>query len=150
MKKHQPLEWISKNFCFPDSAGRELARKPVGPYLLDFQKKIIKEIFDHEGNIKSSIFIYGCRKVSKTMLGSMAIWYLVNDSKRRGVRLPVMASVLYQSKLFWQQLVCQKYKKDDVRFFMESIKQKKTKAQVDFFCECPWFCPWPRKRWPFC
>ena len=48
-----------------------------------------------------------------------------------------MASVFFQAKLYWQQLICQQYKKSDVRFFKENIKQKITKAQVDFFSNAP-------------
>lgn len=136
-KKHKPLEWIKKNCVFPMSAGREFALKPVGPHLLPFQEKIIKECLDDDGSIKSNIFIYGCRKVSKTFLFSMIIWYLINDKKRKGFTLPCMASVFYQAKLIHQQLINQAYKKTEVRFFMESIRQKVTGARVDFFANTP-------------
>ena len=134
---HQPLKWISENCCFPVTAGKSFAFKKVGPHLLPFQTKIIKEVLDYDGSIKSSLFIYGCRKVSKSFLWSMIIWYLINDNKRRGFRMPVMASVFYQAKLIYDQLSSQPYKKEDVRFFMEKIKQKKTGSQVDFFATSP-------------
>ena len=132
-QQHKPLKWISENFCFPDSAGKQLARKPVGPYLLPFQKRIIKEVFTPKGDIKNNIFVYGCRKVGKSLMWSMLIWYLINDKKRRGYRMPVMASVFAQAKLIYEQLICQKFKKSDIRFYLETIKQKNTKARVDFF-----------------
>ena len=138
-RKHLPLEWISRNFCFPDSAGRELARKPVGPFLLPFQKKIIKEVFTHGGDLKNSVFIYGCRKIGKSMMWAMVSWFLVNDQKRRGVRIPVIASLFQQTKLIWEQLVCQKYSKE-VRFYLETIRQNKTKAKIDFFANTAGSC----------
>ena len=134
---HKPLAWISKNCVFPVTAGAELAGKPVGPHLLPFQKKIIKEVLNKDGSIRGNVYIYGCRKVSKSFLFSMIIWYLFNQKSRKGFRMPVMASVFYQAKLLYEQMLSQKYKRNEVRFFMEKIKNYKTGAQVEFFANTP-------------
>ena len=136
-KVHKPLKWISENCVFPDSAGKELARKPVGPHLLPFQTKIIRQILDRDGNVKSNCFIWGCRKVSKSFLWSMICWYLLNSKKRRGIRLPIMASVLHQSLLIYNQLICQPHKKGTVKFLKEKIRNKETKGELQFFANSP-------------
>lgn len=134
---HKPLNWISENCTFPMSAGKEFAKKKVGPYLLPFQKKIIKEVLNRDGSINKNVYIYGCRKISKTFIFSMICWYLINDPNRRGYKISAMASVLYQAKLIYDQLINQGYKRNDVRFYMESIRQHLTGARIDFFANTP-------------
>ena len=135
MKKHRALEWISRNCVFPVTAGRELAHQKVGPHLLPFQKKIIRQVFDYNGNIKKSLFIYGCRKISKTFLFSMMNWFLINDLKRKGFQMPCMASVLPQSLLIWKQLKSQPTGHN--RFFIDKIVNKKTGSSLDFMTSSP-------------
>ena len=135
--QHKALEWIKTHCVFPDSAGKYLARKPVGAFLLPFQTRIIKQVLAPDFTPKKNLFIFGCRKVSKTFLFSLIIWALINDKKRRGFNLPVMASVFPQAKLLYNQMICQPHKREDVRFYLEKIKQKQTKAEVYFFANSP-------------
>ena len=136
-QQHKPLQWIEKNFRFPVSSGRHLAGKPVGKYLLPEQRKMIREVFSPNGDIQSSLYIQGCRKVGKTMMHSMITWYLLNDPKRIGFQGSCMASIFQQSKLVYEQLISQKFNKKDIIFLTETIKQKKTKARLDFFANSP-------------
>ena len=135
MKQHKPLDWISKNCRFPVFSGEHLAYKPVGPHLLPFQKKIIKQVLSPKGEIQSNLFIYGCRKISKTFLGSMILWYLINN--KRGFQAPVMASVLPQALLVYRQLLEQAHDKKEVKFLTEKILQKNTGSRLDFMTNAP-------------
>ena len=106
MKTHKPLQFIAKNVVFPPQAG-SLAGKAVGKYLLPFQVEFIKEILSASGEIEKSAFIYGCRKISKTFLYSAILWYLINDPKRHGYEVPIVASVYEQGKVLYSQILSQ-------------------------------------------
>lgn len=136
-RPHQALSWISENCRFPLSSGKHLAGEKVGKHLLPFQRKIIKSIFDREGNVKKSCFIFGCRKVSKTFLYSMCLWYLINDRKRKGWSAPVMASKFEQACLVRTQLLSQKYDKKEVKFYEDRVLQKTTGSRLDFLTNSP-------------
>ena len=105
-KIHKPLEWIGKNVVFPPQAGATLGGKPVGPRLLSFQKKFVREILSPEGDIKKSGFIYGCRKVSKSFLFTAIAFYIL-CSKRKGFEIPVLASTYSQARVLFNQLLSQ-------------------------------------------
>lgn len=132
---HKPLSWIEKNCRFPVFAGPDLAYKPVGPHLLPFQKRIIKQVLDKDGNIKNNLFIYGSRKVSKTFMHSMILWYLINNQK--GWQAPVMSFTLPQALLIWNQLIHQDHDKKVVRFLKEKIIHTDTGSRLDFMTNSP-------------
>ena len=105
-KHHKPLLWISENVCFPPQAG-SLGGKKVGPHLLKFQKDFITGILDHNGNVQKSGFIYGCRKISKTFLFSCLCWYVLNDRRKKGYEIPIVASTFEQGKILFNQIASQ-------------------------------------------
>ena len=103
---HKPLNWIKQNVIFPPQAG-SLSGKPIGDYLLPFQVDFIKGILGKNGKIRKSSFFYGCRKIGKTFLYSAILWYLLNDPKRRGFEIPIVASVYEQGKILYNQILSQ-------------------------------------------
>ena len=103
---HKPLEWIKENVVFPPQAG-SIAGQKVGKYLLPFQVDFIKEILSPMGDIKKSAFIFGCRKISKTFLYSAILFYLLNDVRRTGFEIPIVASVYEQGKILYNQILAQ-------------------------------------------
>ena len=120
---HKPLEWIKKNVVFPKQAG-ELAGQSVDKHLLSFQTDFLKEIVSHDGEIKKSAMIYGCRKISKSFLYSALLWYFINDKKRTGFEIPIVASTYEQSKILYSQILSQ-FKTKDMK--------KKFKIRKDYF-----------------
>ena len=105
-KTHKPLQWIKKNCRFPAQAGR-LAGEPVGKYLLDDQISFLKSVLGPKGEIKKNAFFFGCRKIGKTFLLSLVLWYLVNDDNRKGFEVPIVSSVFEQGKILYRQLLSQ-------------------------------------------
>jgi len=88
-KAHEPLNWIGKNCHFPITAGKSLYGKPCEKFLLPFQRKIITELFNENGSVKTpGCFLYGCRKVSKNLLFSWVFHYLISDDARIGFQAP--------------------------------------------------------------
>ena len=102
-RKHQTLSWIKQNCVFPTTAGKSLAGKPCGPYLLPFQKEIIKSVFNDDGSVnKPGCFLYGCRKVSKSLLYSWMFYYLMSDPDRVGFQAPLVASSYSQTEVIFR------------------------------------------------
>ena len=95
--EHRVLNWISKHCRWPSGAGAALFRKPVGPGLLDFQKKIFTDSFHPDGRLKvPGIYLYGCRKVSKSFLFAAILFYLLCSRERSGLQLPVVGTSFMQ------------------------------------------------------
>ena len=122
--KHEPLSWISKNCVFPPQAGKALAGKSVGKYLLPFQKKILKAIFKEKGGINKDVYIFGCRKISKSLLYSWTAFFLLCDSRRTGYEVPVTASVFNQGLILHRQIESQ---------ITSQKEQKDFKIRRDYF-----------------
>ena len=91
--------WIKKNCVFPP--GSNLVGKVCGPHLLPFQIKILKDI--EEGK---SIFCYGGRKVSKSLLFAWALYFrLMTDT--RAFICPLLASSEEQTIIIYKMILFQ-------------------------------------------
>lgn len=90
-KIHKPLTWISQNCKFPSTAGIDLYKKPCGPFLLNWQKDLIKDIFYPSGEIrKPGVMLFGCRKISKSMMFSFMLYFLLCNPKAVGHQIPIL------------------------------------------------------------
>lgn len=116
--KHEVLSWIEQNCKFPRTAGRDLHGKPCGDYLLPFQKEIITNLFNPDSTVnKSGCFLYGCRKVSKSLLYSWIFYYLISDFHRIGFQAPLVASSYSQTEIIF-------------RFIKEQVLMNKQTSQM--------------------
>lgn len=136
MRNHHAQDWIEQNAVFPHSAGRALAGKKVGPYLLPFQKRVIRAALKSDFSPNHNIYLYGCRKVSKSFLASLILWAQFSNKRRHGFQAAVQSHSFEGARLLYQHLAAQK-KDPSIKFFKEHIEHKKTHAKLGFFSSNP-------------
>ena len=126
LMSHKVLDWIGGNCKFPSKAGSQYFGKPVGKYLLPFQKEVITEIFDPAGKVRTpECFLYGCRKVSKSLLYSWITYYLITE--KIGFEMPLVASNYSQGFIlfnFIREQVLLNKKEDIFRVRKDYIEHK--------------------------
>lgn len=133
--EHETLSWIEQKCRFPTTAGKSLHGKPCGKYLLPFQREIITELFNPDTTVnKAGCFLYGCRKVSKSLLYSWIFYYLISDPERVGFQAPLVASSYSQTEIIFrfikeQVLMDTQYKKDFL-IRKDFIENKKTGSLI--------------------
>lgn len=125
--KNKSLTWIEKNCRFPTTAGAKLYGKPCGKYLLDFQKEVITNLFNADGSVNKPVcFLYGCRKVSKSLLFSWLAYHLISDEKRAGFQMPIVASNYYQGFIIFNFI------KENVLLGKDANKFKIRKDSIEY------------------
>ena len=89
--QHKVLKWIGAHCKFPSTAGADLYKKPCGKYLLEWQRQLIKDLFYPSGEVKKSgVMLYGMRKVSKSMLYSFVLYFMISHPKLVGAQIPIL------------------------------------------------------------
>lgn len=117
------LEWVKENCIFPP--GSNLVGKVCGPYLLPFQIKILQEV-----SAGKSLFLYGARKVSKSLLFSWILYYRLATDKVAFV-CPLLASSEEQTGIIYKMIRYQVIpKKDDFVIRQGYIENKKTGSTI--------------------
>ena len=131
--EHGPLAWISENVRFPSTAGPELYNKKVGPYLLDFQKEIIKGVLSPTYEIQKSLWLIGSRKVSKSLIFSFITFAVVANKKHGGLQIALCGVSRGQGEVIFKMLkeiVSLSPIKDNFNIRRDHIENKLTKARV--------------------
>ena len=132
--EHRVLDWISENCRFPSTAGAKFFKKKVGPHMLPFQKEILESVFNPDGSVnKPGVFLYGCRKVSKSMLFSWILFYLLANKSTAGFQCPIVASAFKQGGIifdFVREMVLMSDFKSDFKILKDTITHKETGNKV--------------------
>ena len=132
--EHRVMDWISENCRFPSTAGAKFFRKKVGQHILPFQKEILISVFNPDGTVnKPGVFLYGCRKVSKSMLFSWILFYLLANKSTAGFQCPIVASAFKQGGIifdFVREMVLMSGFKNDFKILKDSIRNKETGNKV--------------------
>ena len=128
-----PIQWIEKN-CKHLSSSKIAFQKVK---LLPFQKEILRELFDKNGNFKKSFFFINSKRgIAKTNFLAWVYAYLFIYKKRQN--LPVVSGRLSQTKECFKvlsetiELALSNKEKKNYEFLAEKVVNKKTKARV--FC----------------
>ena len=92
-QKISSLKWIKKNCIFPP--GSSLIGQPCGDHLLPFQIRILNQALSGK-----SLFLYGARKISKSLLFSWILFHRLSQDKQAFV-CPLLASSEEQTKIIF-------------------------------------------------
>lgn len=133
MKRHEVLDFISKKLVFLSISGPPLTGAPVGRYLADFQKQIIKTAYKPDGTPSKNLFWGWMRKISKTMTASWFINYCLENKK--GWRGVCVASTYDQSGHLYNLCRQQIQQNDNLdldhyKLMKDTIINEKTDSQL--------------------
>ena len=102
--------------------------------MLPFQKEILTSVFNPDGKVnKPGVLLYGCRKVSKSMLFSWILFYLLANKNTAGFQCPIVASAFKQGGIifdFVREMVLMSIFKIDFKILKDSIINKETGNKV--------------------
>ena len=132
MKPHKPLQFIKDKLIFLPASGKTLAYKKVGKFICPFQEKIITTAYDHNGDVKNSIFLGWSRKISKSMLLSWFYNYCLES--KEGWQGVVMASTFGQSGNIWDLIRGQIESNPEICEGDYSLTREKIKNNITDSC----------------
>ena len=127
--KHLPTEFLENNFYFHKGI---YASQKVGGRLLPFQKQILRDVFTTKGEVKKNLCLFGCRKISKTLLLSMCVFYLITH--RQAISFPVLSLNFDRALIIRNQLQAQ-IKDSNIKDWVvrqNYIEYKPTGSRVEF------------------